>query len=350
MQKKVMSAANRLRRLWQICYTIGNQSQRGSVVSVACGGYKKGKIMEPDKCIKEWIINDYFTPNIKAEVILNTLLTPFVAEIIEEQMKDPGKDGHKGSLEGELSFITKEMSIMESEDEDSEVKGINGNRGTKIDYVLGDEKAIYLVELKTTDSNTKQAERYLENCCGKTFGEVFGNRLLSIMRSAFGTTYRQKFPEPLESSEDIVGPQWKEENLSEAFSLVFEPDILKGFRNINESYMRKLPTEKYANAARELIRKAGWTQKDGTRSRKYLYTAGQLLEYCKKYQRTLWDKPLQLIYLTPQGKCPSDKLKKKEAEDFYIGSLSLGKAGEYLKNRQEDKMAQLLYDIIKDCL
>lgn len=34
------------------------------------------------KEIKNWVVNDYFTPNIKAEVILDTLLTPYVSEII----------------------------------------------------------------------------------------------------------------------------------------------------------------------------------------------------------------------------------------------------------------------------
>ena len=32
--------------------------------------------------IKKCVVNDYFTPNIKAEVILDTLLTPYVSEII----------------------------------------------------------------------------------------------------------------------------------------------------------------------------------------------------------------------------------------------------------------------------
>ncbi len=45
-----------------------------------------GIMTEPEndlvKEIKNWVVNDYFTPNIKAEVILDTLLTPYVSEII----------------------------------------------------------------------------------------------------------------------------------------------------------------------------------------------------------------------------------------------------------------------------
>ena len=96
--------------------------------------------------IRKWVVNDYFTPNIKAEVILDTLLTPYITEILTDQAKD--------IFSGELCFITKEMSVLESEE--SKKGSGYGNMGTKIDYVLGDEEAVYLVELKTTDSSIKK--------------------------------------------------------------------------------------------------------------------------------------------------------------------------------------------------
>ena len=34
------------------------------------------------KEIKKWVVSDYFTPNIKAEVILDTLLTPYVKQML----------------------------------------------------------------------------------------------------------------------------------------------------------------------------------------------------------------------------------------------------------------------------
>lgn len=121
--------------------------------------------------IKERVVNDYFTPNIKAEVILNTLLTPYITKIIESQM---------GAQVGSLTSLTKEMSIQE--------KGGPDNRGTKIDYVLEDEKScVYLVELKTTNGSisSNQIGRYIDNCCGKTFGEALGDKLLKIVRDKF---------------------------------------------------------------------------------------------------------------------------------------------------------------------
>ena len=94
--------------------------------------------------IRERVVNDYFTPNIKAEVILDTLLTPYIPQIVRGQL---------GEKVGSLTFLTKEMSISDEGDEN--------NRGPKIDYVLEDDNFVYLVELKTTKGsiNTKQAER-----------------------------------------------------------------------------------------------------------------------------------------------------------------------------------------------
>ena len=48
---------------------------------------KDGKMDE----IRKWVVNDYFTPNIKAEVILDTLLTPYVTEILKNQAKNTMK-------------------------------------------------------------------------------------------------------------------------------------------------------------------------------------------------------------------------------------------------------------------
>ena len=297
------------------------------------------KINENDENnqIVKWVVNDYFTPNIKAEVILDTLLTPYIAEILKDQRKD--------YFTGELDFITKEMSVLESEDSMKDSNLNNG--GTKIDYVLGDEKSIYLVELKTTDSSIKlgQAQRYLDNCRGKNFGEVFGNKLLSIMKGAFGDIYEEGFPS-----------KYDDEALKEAFKSVFHIRFRKKSSSGNTVCITGkqlgITGEKpsYAESAMELIRTMRWAQSGMLRSRKYLYTAGQLLDYCAKRNRTLWDKPLKLIYLTPTGECRSESDKEKYS-NFYIDSFSLREAGTYLNKKYQDKkdeLAHLLSCIIKN--
>lgn len=118
-----------------------------------------------------------------------------------------------------------------------------------------------------------------------------------------------------------------------------------------------VPSEPFAQAAMKLIKKAGWTQKDGVRSRKYLYTAGQLLDYLypdKSPERKLWNKPLWLIYLTPEGELSvsfENAQDRKNWDGFYRGSFSLKEAGSYLEakqNRERDELALLLSKIIED--
>lgn len=86
-----------------------------------------------EEIICEWAVKDYFTHNIKAEVILDTLLTPYVKDILAGHLVD--------QIHGNLRFLTKEMSL--GDDKTSDI------RGAKIDYVLTDDEHVYLVELKT---------------------------------------------------------------------------------------------------------------------------------------------------------------------------------------------------------
>lgn len=260
--------------------------------------------------IKELVVNDYFTPNIKAEVILDTLLTQYIEKIVESQM---------GAQVGRLTFLTKEMSIVE--------KGKTDNRGTKIDYVLEDERGfVYLVELKTTSGSISgdQIERYIDNCCGKTFGESLGDKLLCLVR--------EKFPKA--------------------------SDKLKNLTALQER--RKGCADRARNYLKESKRAS---------TNKYIYTLGQLLDHHDGDLETLWKAPMRLIYLTPDGKnvfpgSPRRKNKqdqekaerqwkerKQEWDQFYLGpkgvnsSVSLVKAEKNLRCMEEE-YAQLLADII----
>lgn len=208
--------------------------------------------------IGKWVVNDYFTPNIKAEVVLDTLLTPYVSGIIKAQCGDKVK---------EPVFVTKEMSIFEAANQSENTK--YGNKGAKIDYILAEpddseEMPVYLAELKTTDSGLEkdQVKRYIQNCRDKSFGAVFGDKLLRIVSSAFGKTYRKEFLKNFGE-----GP-WGDQTLPEAFNLVFDMDHIKKLN------CRTVAGSGYADKALSLIKKAGWTQSDSARSRKYLYTMG----------------------------------------------------------------------------
>lgn len=266
--------------------------------------------------IKDWVVNDYFTPNIKAEVILDTLLTPYIEGIIKDQCDQCGVDA---------VFVTKEMSVFD--------ESRDNNQGEKIDYILADAETVYLVELKTTKESIKpeQALLYQENCFGKNFGEVFGDKLLKIVSAELKG----------------AGKKWKEAN---------EPEERLGklFNDILQKYGPDVRGESCAGRAKELLKLKEW---DSTK--KYLYTMGQLLDYLHKYpNRTLWNLPLKLIYITLNGEWPHPTEFKQYSDNptdnsnFYLhpkekGSVSLKAAVEYL-NHQGDELAGLLADIIKE--
>ena len=193
------------------------------------------------------------------------------------------------------------------------------DRGAKIDYVFAGEDLVYLVELKTTSGSIKkdQAKRYIECCCfkdtaPKTFGSVFGDKLLRILDKKYG-----KPDDP-----------WRFDAIYEKFS--------------------KGSGEKPA-LAMEVLR-----QKDKASTYKYLYTVSQILEACpgENDLKALWDKDLRLVYITPNGETPHEDLMM--CKNFYIHptdsrSICLKKAVAELE--PEENLAeylQLLQAIVKE--
>lgn len=98
--------------------------------------------------IKDSIIDDYYTPGIKAEVTIEMLLSTFIEDIVTSAV-------HKHSENKEnVHLLAKEFPL---------VIGNKGNSNCKVDFLMGNTKILYLVEVKTTDKfNEKQFHRYLE--------------------------------------------------------------------------------------------------------------------------------------------------------------------------------------------
>ena len=107
--------------------------------------------------IKFWTLNDFCTPNIKAEVIFDMLLSPFITDIVKEGMNSNGR----------FVLLAKEFPL----------KVYQNNKGPKVDYLLmGDSTSdLYLVELKTDNNsfNKKQYSIYLETQKNSDIGENF---------------------------------------------------------------------------------------------------------------------------------------------------------------------------------
>ena len=107
--------------------------------------------------IESWTLNDFCTPNIKAEVIFDMLLSPFITDIVKEGMNSNGR----------FVLLAKEFPL----------KVYENNKGPKVDYLLMDDSTndLYLVELKTDNNsfNKKQYSIYLETQKNSDIGENF---------------------------------------------------------------------------------------------------------------------------------------------------------------------------------
>ena len=107
--------------------------------------------------IESWTLNDFCTPNIKAEVIFDMLLSPFITDIVKEGMNSNGR----------FVLLAKEFPL----------KVYENNKGPKVDYLLMDDSTndLYLVELKTDNNsfNKKQYRIYLETQKNSDIGENF---------------------------------------------------------------------------------------------------------------------------------------------------------------------------------
>ena len=204
--------------------------------------------------VKKYVIRDYFTPNVTAETIIGCLLTPRLAQIVNRQ------------CELETSYVAKEMSIPYATQR-------TDNRGCKIDFVLADDNSVYLTELKTTPSslNENQLARYDAICKQWTFGESLGRRLLNILAKEF-------------SLGRVTDKMCSDGAFAQFFKKIMRRE--PGASGNTESALERVKATEYA-----------WRPWD--RSRKYLLTLGEILDYLGNGKKSLWDKPMKIICLAP---------------------------------------------------
>lgn len=87
--------------------------------------------------VKNWTVNDYKTPGIKAEVILDMLISEFIEDLI-------------GYYCGEkITLLAKEFPIRTNDD---------NFLNAKVDYLVSTGKKLILVELKTTKDSFKSEQ------------------------------------------------------------------------------------------------------------------------------------------------------------------------------------------------
>lgn len=267
--------------------------------------------------IEKNIVNDYFTPNIKAEVIFDMLMTDTVADIVGHYVKE------------DVHFITKEMSLAIS-DENLE--------GKKVDYVLASKECIYLIELKTTTGSYNEDQKKFYSKYLKNDFSLMLTTLLDIADSKFGNkTIRESIKQGA--------------NLIENLRLFFEARI-DTYKNQRTGIKLEKNLANNADRAKAYLKKykceSSW---------EYLYTMGQILDYFDKNQDNgnNWEQfSLKLVYITPRGEEFENNNEIKDAkkiEDINQISITFQNiVNDNLDLKEKQPIFEFLCKIINECM
>lgn len=215
--------------------------------------------MEDNEKLVKILARQYFNPTVKFEVIMEALLQPIIGDLVSHY------------LDEDIHFLGEEIPYKNNEKDD--------NSCSKIGYMLGSTKQIYLVELKTcSDSiSKKQMEGYRNKLSGK---KAFDKEILHYLFSILKGQYK-KAAKKFNKSEDI-------NSLSE-----FVHIIMDKYGDIHPK-----PKEYQIDDVTNFF-----IRKDKTSSAKYLYLAKELTDNVKLYgiDPGTFGKPMQMLYITPRS-------------------------------------------------
>lgn len=233
------------------------------------------------------VVKDYFTANIKAEVILDTILTPVISEILTTVYKD---------TQGEMRLIAKEFPILKKNG-----KGKKEYRSWNADYLMCDDEIVYWVELKTTQGSVgkRQKDRYNKHSerfnkeKDPAFAMNEGYDFICLLNHVSKTGILDK---------EFEGNN-KQKKCGEGWISELE-DLYDVITHIKNSIMNGLENKKsYADRAKEYL-----IEEKAAASKKYLFTAGQIIDHKNKYKdRKWWNYTRRkVIYLVPANEGDED--------------------------------------------
>ncbi len=239
--------------------------------------------MEIHRALSQEMIKDYYTANIKSEVMLDAILTPVIANILTVI----GQENKR--INGEVRLLAKEFPLLSNKNAEG---GKPNFRSCNADYLMCDTDSVFLVELKARQESYHHAqmENYLAYCLNRErFSESAGKNFVYLLNHVSKTGYSHK--------------TW-----AEKIGALKAKDALKWLFEIIVNY----PEDRGKTAYPE----AGWEGKgkrDGSHaeraiqylkeekaasSKKYLFTAGQMLDNMKESE--FWEKRIGLLYLMPE--------------------------------------------------
>ncbi len=249
-----------------------------------------------DELICDSVLNDYYSAGIKAEVVLDTMMTPVIADLLKEQI----------SFSGEPVYITKEFPLKTA---------TIGHRNRKADYVLMDNKSIYLVELKTSmgSIDKEQLDAY-----GEKLDNYNGKKLLyeftELLKSIYGITDEENSDLVSVTDRIVKSLTDSKTGFSDRVSSLSKSDPLEEHREVTEQSIRTLMKNKKIKS-----------------SQKFLFQAAQIVTNSNPSD---WEsKDIKLIYMMPcksRSKILEDFMDGREAQVqyFYFDKIRSGSKGD----------------------
>lgn len=231
----------------------------------------------------EEIIKDYYTANIKSEVIIDTILTPVIAEVLTVI----GRQNE--TINGKVRLLAKEFPILKNKNAEG---GKPNFQSCNADYLMCDHESVFFVELKTRQESYDdgQMKNYLAHCSdGETFAESAGRNFVYLLNHVSRTGYSQN------TWTEKMGTLKVKDALKWLFEIIINYPDEKG----TTAYPRTGWEEKDKRDGSYTQRAIHYLKEEGAvSSKKYLLTAGQMLDTMK--DNALWEKKIKLLYLMPE--------------------------------------------------
>lgn len=118
--------------------------------------------------VRKWTVRDYRTPGIKAEVILDMLISEFVEDLIKYHFSEQNKTV-------DVNMLVKEFPIRTLDKDGNKKQNDKNKRNAKVDYLVCiNKKELLLVELKTSKKSfDKKQKNRMEQVIADGINELF---------------------------------------------------------------------------------------------------------------------------------------------------------------------------------
>ena len=294
--------------------------------------------------ITENIINDYYTAEVRCEVIIDTLLTPIISDVIKNLTGYEKVD----FLAKEFPLIKADIAAGDKENdkncEDDECSESRSLRSVNADYILKGEdeegnQKIIIVELKTDQGSL--ADYQLDN-----YIKLLGNKKVKLLDG---------FKRILAKYSDCGYKSPGNRDLKKIFMDVVFKELGK-----NGKPYPKIDRLDYVDVARSYLEKRKEKRKEkackDSSSKKYILQAGQILKGCEDPESLFNGEmtSIELFYLLPDEDSVTSfqtMINDKKIEESVKSRIRCGSLSKYVSIKHVSNASASYKDwLIKDVL